>query len=283
MTDFPYVAPPPDGLRLAMAEARGRRFRTAGISSATVGTALVAVLTVLGGTGTQSLVEQPAPEQPAVTQLVPGPAGDQSRQNTVRTVSPSDAHPGASGGNAPSITGVVARGEAPGSGGSTDAGGSTSGTTSAMTRSAAGPSTIGDTCPINKTTSGQASLCPGGYSSQVFDSQGNPVAGTQDLVTSVCSYDARTITAHFDTTLEADMAVLDDKGHELWRWSREHTERPAPHTLSLATGDCWEWRTTWRDVDQAGHRLVAGSYTLRVTSFAKELGSQNVYETTVQV
>jgi len=283
MTEHPYVAPPVDGLRLAMADARGRRYRSAGLSSATVGTALVAVLAVLGGSGTQSLVEQPAPEQPAVTQLVPGPAGDQtSRQNTVGAVS-STGQITAAGlrptGADSGITGQAAR---PDTAARTSSSSFVGPRTTAPMRLAPGnPSTI-DACPVNKTTSGQASLCPAGLS-RTYDNQGNPLTGALDLVTSVCSYDTRALTLHFTTTNEADVAVLDSKRHVLWRWSVEHAPVASPHTLAMGTGDCWEWSTVWAGVNQAGRPLPAGNYTLRLTSYVRELGSQNVVETPLQL
>jgi hypothetical protein len=285
MSDFPYVAPPVDGLRQAMLDARGRRFRTAGFTSASVATALVAVLAVLGGTGTQSLVQQPAPEQPAVTRLVPGP--DEAQGGTDNAVgalsagadvSAAGLRPAGAGGAAPETRAQQAPLGSSGAGS-----GDAPRTTTAMRRSQGSPYTIGDSCPVAKTTSGKLMLCPAASYSQTYDDNGNAITNVMDLIGSVCSYDTSSVLLHFDTDVEADVAVLDSKGHELWRWSREHVTTADPHTVSLGTGECWDWTTRWTGVDQRGRHLPAGTYTLRATSFARELGSQNTYETSVRV
>jgi hypothetical protein len=134
-----------------------------------------------------------------------------------------------------------------------------------------------DACPIQKGTSGQRLLCPGGTYGDHYDSQ-NKLIGT-DLYGTVCSVDPNVVQLHFTTTRELDFAVVDDTGVPRWRWSREHPATTDEHTLQLDTGECWEWSTLWRDVDSNGRRLATGYYTLRVTSSVQELGTQNVYET----
>jgi len=284
VNDFPYVAPAPDGLREAMAHARRRRFRTAGFSTSSVAAAMLVVAALAGGQATQSLIQEPAPQQPAVNQLVPVPVdGTTARNNTV----------GASTGRHSATTpqGTVARGavDPAASSGSGSVSGTRSGasgrpgrpaTTGPMQRAYGSPSI--DECPLQKSTEQQAVLCPSGGYSNHWNDAGTAMVG-EDLTGSVCSFDTRNLVLHFDTSLELDLTVLDEHGQALWRWSKENAAEPDQHTLALGTTECWQWTTLWRSVDQSGHRLAAGNYTLRVTSYAKELGKQNVYETGISV
>ncbi|HUR14983.1 MAG TPA: hypothetical protein VM097_10890 [Mycobacteriales bacterium] len=273
MSDFPAVAPPPDGLRQAMAAARGRRLRSAGLTSATAGSALVAVLALLGGTGTQSLVQQPAPEQPAVTNLVPGPEGERTgTENTVGAVTSTGGRP---------RQGVDSRSR---SGAATLALGTTdtirersltSGTSSKPY--AAGPLTrddngfyvpMGAECNVTGKPEDATTLCPYAQATP------QPTPTHFNLYGEVCSTRTNRTTLHYEGRNEVDMAVYQGSTL-LWRWSRWHPDSPAPHTFDLATGACSSWTYAWTGVDAEGRTLPKGDYTLEVTHFAEELAGRN--------
>ena len=274
MSEHPYVAPPPDGLRLAMAAARGRRFRTAGLSSATLGTALVAVLALLGGTGTQSLVEQPAPEQPAVTRLVPGPAGEHStRQNAVSPSSDGlrQAAPVAGQG---SVDQVLLR--TPADGGAAQP----VGTREQGKAYAAGPITRADgvylpqdpSCNVTGKAADATTLCP---AASVYGPSSPPSAPYQ-LYGEVCSTRTGTTTLHYAGRNEVDMTVVSKAtGDVVWRWSQWHPDGGAAHTLGLVTGGCSGWTYDWTAVDGLGKALAKGDYALTVTFLAAELSGRD--------
>lgn len=275
MSDFAYVAPPVDGLRQALADARSRRLRTAGLSSATAGTALVAVLAMLGGTGTQSLVQQPAPEQPAVTQLVPVPAEDQgTTQNRAGTVSGSTQRTTSSR-TRPSVTQVLARD-------TTDriqprglAGPGTRSTkpyaAGAVVRNDNGVYLPQDpSCNVTGKAEDATTLCPAAY---VYGPSTPPSAPYQ-LYGEVCSTRTGTTTLHYAARNEVDLTVVSKAGTVVWRWSQWHPDGGSPHTIGVVTGGCSSWTYDWTAVDSTGRALPKGDYSLRVTFLATELGGR---------
>jgi hypothetical protein len=274
MSDFPYVAPPADGLRLAMADARGRRYRSAGLSSATVGTALVAVLALLGGTGTQSLVQQPAPEQPAVTQLVPGPDGDRtSRQNTVGAVTAPGVRHRAQTGQG-SVTQVLLHNTTGGEA-STSGSGQAAGKPYAagrLTRNDNGVYVPQDpSCNVTGKAEDATTLCPAAY---VYGPYSPPTAPYQ-LNGQVCSTRTGTTTLHYAGRNEVDMTVVSKTGKVVWRWSQWHPDGGIAHTLGISTGACSSWTYDWTGVDASGQALPKGDYSLTVTFLAAELSGRN--------
>ncbi|MHB8510269.1 MAG: BsuPI-related putative proteinase inhibitor [Candidatus Dormibacteria bacterium] len=74
----------------------------------------------------------------------------------------------------------------------------------------------------------------------------------------------------FDTALEVDFRVIDGGGAETWRWSSTQSFGAQPHTLPLATGQCYRWETTWRGNTDNGRRASAGTYQLEMTPGAHE-------------
>ena len=276
MTEHPYVAPPVDGLRLAMADARGRRYRSAGLSSATVGTALVAVLAVLGGSGTQSLVEQPAPEQPAVTQLVPGPAGEDSgTQNTVGAVTSSGGtHLRAQSGQG-SVSQVLLHDPTTSRDATSVEGGQPAGKPYAagrITRNDNGVYLPQDpSCNVTGKAEDATTLCPAAY---VYGPYSPPTAPYQ-LYGEVCSTRTGTTTLHYAGRNEVDMAVVSKTGKVVWRWSQWHPDGGTAHTLGVSTGACSSWTFDWTGVDATGRALAKGDYSLTVTFLAAELSGRN--------
>jgi hypothetical protein len=271
VNDFPYLAPPEDGLRRAMADARRRRYRTAGFSTSSVAAAALVLGALVGGQGTQSLVEQPAPQQPAVTQVVPD--GGTSARNAPR---PNQVQPGRVAGQSP-VTGSAPVGTSAGTSRSETVGTSSHG--SARPAAAAKPYSAGKitrsdslgylpgdyNCPVN---GGAQTFCP-------YSSASSYSAGVYELFAEVCSTKAHDALLHFGQSNEVDFAVY--KGSTLvWQWSRWHPARDAPHTATVTTGGCLSWTFDWTAVNFQGKKLPAGDYTLETTFLADELSGKEI-------
>jgi hypothetical protein len=102
-------------------------------------------------------------------------------------------------------------------------------------------------------------------------------AGTYQLYADVCSNDPNPVFLHYAGTSEMDFAVVDPRGHEVWRWSRWHALGPTAHTLKVDTGYCTTWTFAWTGVDANGTALpkVSG-YRLRAHFLADELTTRTV-------
>ena len=266
MNDFPYLAPPEDGLRRAFSDARRRRFRTAGFSTSGVAAAVVLVAALVGGEGTQSLVQQPAPEQPAVTHVVPD--GGTANRTAPRPNQAAAAQVGASrpkaAGYAPaavllptSTSGQQHRGEA------------------RATRYVAGPIDRQDNLgsipqPCSISTSGAAPLCPWA-NVQGDGSQANPFVFQAEI----CSNRTSLTLLHYRGANEVDLVVsrVPAKGLpiEVWRWSATNPDTPRPHTIGLEAASCTDWVFTWTKVTSRGAPLGPGSYQLSARFLADEL------------
>lgn len=279
MSDFPYVGPPADGLHLAMATARGRRLRKAGASGSASALALAAVALLAGGAGNQTLIQQPAPQVPAVHRVDKVPSGTVDRP--ARTTGTTALGAGSSlPGTSVSVPGAPVAPAAPTLTGDTTspARGSTSihspvRATGEM-KSGYGNYNSIDSCPVNKGASQQRLICPSVSTSDTWNSDNTKVVSTT-LVGDVCSFDASAIDLHFSTTGELDFVVRDSVGRQVWRWSLEHPAQADRHAIRLTAGDCWQWATPWTFVDQAGKALPTGTYTVEAISSAAELGRQN--------
>lgn len=273
MKDLPHVAPPADGLRQALADARGRRLRSAGLASTAAAGALLTVAVLTGGAGTQSLVQEPAPEQPAVNRIVPG--GPEAPPREDPGISP------------------AARGSAPRRGAAA---------TAVLTPPLTAPGPSDGPGPVSRTSA----RSPSGYAAgpvERFDNNGvtapdtrcNLTGDAQDA-TALCTYAAvsgapRQLQAqvcstrtgltllHYAGRNEVDLAVHDAKGVEVWRWSRWHPDRASPHTLGLSAGSCTTWSLDWAGVDATGRALPKGDYTLRATFLADELADRRTSTT----
>lgn len=272
MKDFPYVAPPADGLHQAMADARGRRLRSAGLTSTAAAGALFTLAVLVGGSGTQSLVQQPAPEQPAVNQVVPGGRDAPSRaipnDGTAARASAGRQGPATSVLTAPSTAQVTPAGAGPVS------------RTSTRSQSgyAAGPVerfdnngfTAPDTgCNLTGDAQDATALCTYAWvSGPPYQLQGQ-----------VCSTRTGLTLLHYAGRNEVDLAVHDAKGVEVWRWSRWHPDTASPHTLGLSAGSCTTWSLDWTAVDATGRALPKGDYTLRATFLADELADRRTSTT----
>ena len=260
MGEFPHVGPPTDGLHLAMATARERRLRKAGISSGFTAAALLVVALVAGTSGRSTLVQEPKPDVPAVVSVdrVPGPAPARRTTATTPLTLPGAAVPAASAAPsaatppAPARPGVTTtRPAVPPAGGTVSV-------TEPMRTGYVSPATAG--CPF------------GGYGPAFCASYSRAADGSSEVLqATVCSLQASSVDLHFTTDLEVDVLVADRTGRTLWRWSAQNPPSPDPHTLGLDPGECVQWSTTWRVVDAAGRRLAKGDYTIRTTSTASEL------------
>ncbi len=276
MTNFPYVGPPSGGLQLAMASARGRRYRKAGMSTSATALSLALVAVLAGSTGRTTLVQEPVPEIPAVTSVDRIPSGtvDAPTANTTgvgavarfgapTSLAGTPKRPG-------SVTGPISVGgvtSVPGAAGSRSAA-----TPTAPYRSAAMKRDDGNSfyiptqfqCAVNNDGTARTSpLCPSAY---VYTPNGT--TKHYGLQSKVCSSDTKTTTLSYGTSREVDLVIY--KGTKaVWHWSRSQgLPVGEPHTLALSTGSCYLWNTEWTGVDDAGEKLPAGNGYRMVASFA---------------
>lgn len=263
MSPFAHVAPSADGLFAAMEVARRRRLRTAGTASSLTAATLSVVAVLWGSPGTQTLLQTPAPERPAVSTILEGP-------RPVPSPAPSGARSDGSGAHA-RFGGVAFAGasasEAPGT---ADEGTQVTDTVRGS-RYAAGPltrqeDTIGvPTCTFSSPEQAATRLCP--YTA----AQGtSPV----QLYAELCSPQPNRSVLHFTGRNDLDFAIYRGTT-QVWRWSQWHPDGGAPHTLALDTGECIIWMLNWTGVDAHGAPLPAGRYTLRTTFLARELSGRN--------
>jgi len=282
VNDFPHVAPSPDGLQRAFADARGRRWRKAGLSTSTVAGGLAVLALVAGGQGTQSLVQQPSPQQPAVSRLVPDgtqPLPSTSRPNQGQGVQVygSDQQRRLSGGQATGTT--------PGGSLRRTSSGTTPGAPAIGPHYAAGPISRSDyetgylpmdtTCAVPAEPNEQPPLCTSANAPYA-------TAAPYDLQALVCSYRTGLTLLHYTGRNEVDLKVL-AKGHEVWRWSRWHPDGGSPHTIGVEANSCTAWTFSWTGVDNQGRTLPKGSYTLQATFLAGELAQERTATTTFTI
>lgn len=261
MSALPLVGPPEEGLRRAMADARARRLRsagaTAGLSAAVVSLGVLA----LGGPATQSLVQQPAPERPAISTVVQGDTSTRSVPDRP-DAAPVGAEAADAGPSAvPSPVASALPHAAPGPVGPP---------TRQVRRYAAGPLTKQSdylTVP-NCAVADAASLCRSVTTYSTSD------ASTLQLKADVCSTRASTATLHYPGRNEVDFVVRDGRGQVVWQWSTWHPDGGAAHTMTLSTGTCTAWWIDWSMVDARGSRLPKGDYTLTGRYLAEEFAGR---------
>ena len=70
----------------------------------------------------------------------------------------------------------------------------------------------------------------------------------------------------FETQQEADFAVVDSTGREVWRWSRGQSFAAYHHTREAGAGQCLWWETGWNGIDDADRKVARGTYTVRMYS-----------------
>ncbi len=274
MSDFPYVAPPADGLRQAMAAARGRRVRTASLSSTAAATALFVAVAVLGGQSTQSLIQQPAPEQPAVTRLVPGPttAIDEATRNTVSAVTSNSAAPPTGNGGLLGVPPLVSGDHNPVEGPDAQEPSQVTGKPYAAGKISRSDGQVylptDPRCNVTGKTEDATTLCP---STTAYASG----TGSYNLYADVCSTRTDTSLLHFEGRNEVDFTIRRGT-KQVWRWSRWHPEVEQPHTIAVDTGVCSQWSLLWTGVDASGQKLPKGDYTLQTTFLANELQGRSV-------
>jgi hypothetical protein len=233
---------------------------------------------VAGGQGTQSLVQQPSPEQPAVSRLVPDgkerlPSVPRPNQGQSVQTFGNDQHrtTAASGDSAAAVQ--------EGTHGSLPLRDQHTGPHSTRPPYVAGPMTRQDnygtylpdtSCPLPRADTQTAQLCT--YAS--YGTQSGPAP--YQLRGEVCSTGTSLALLHYAGRNEVDMAVTSSKGQELWRWSTWHPDRSYAHTISVAGGACTDWLFDWTGVSSSGRKLPKGTYTLKVTFLAAELAQQRV-------
>lgn len=283
MNDFPRIAPPADGLVLAMTTARSRRLRKASASSGASALALTMVAVLAGTSGRSTLTQQPTPEQPAViVQVVPDGQTQSTERgakpNVVSPLSGSAARPGSVAalgptGSSPSAPFIPSDKDTTRTG---------NGRSLPTVPYKAGPIQRNDnglalpTCQVS--SDGQsATVCPTSY-----ESTSGQKAGSHQFQTDVCNSDAQPYTLHFDSSNEVDFAII--KGSkEVWRWSSWHAPKPDAHTAVVGTGACITWTFVWTGVDRHGVQLPPGDYTLRTKNFASEMSGRSIADVTVTV
>jgi hypothetical protein len=94
---------------------------------------------------------------------------------------------------------------------------------------------------------------------------------TTELMFTLCNVAATNTTQTLDyrTAKEADFAVVDRAGHEVWRWSRGQRFAGDAHTREVVSGQCVWWATDWYRVRDDRRALPAGTYRVRMYTTAK--------------
>lgn len=260
MTDFPYVAPPVDGLAQALATARRRRLRTASLTTS-LGASLALVVPLLLGGGSQAvLLPTPDPQQPAVgVTATPAPAGSHAAEANV-----------ASG----PVVGLATRRTSPLPSAAPDPG--TTGWAAApdVTRRdrptlPARPYAAGPLQRQDNVNGYVPSICLHGNDARATGlctaaSATNQGARSVRFEADVCNLDTSATPVWFDTSNEMDFTVLSSSGKPLWRWSTWHAAREAPHNISVDAGACTVWTFDWTAVAASGRALPDGDYQLKV-------------------
>ena len=275
---FEPLAPPRDGLIGAFADARRRRQRKAAASGTAGVLASVVLLSMLGGSAPQVLVQQPAP--PASNGVVdvttaPGHPATAARSSVGAAGKAGAAHRGTTA----AVTGPAGVAMAPAASGA--AAGSLrarpmSAPMSTQTYSQASAVPMPDpACPVTRQEQGEPGLC-----GQAFTTTNSN--GTLRLGLEICNLGPSDSTLSFATTKETDLAIQQNN-KVLWRWSRDRAFTSAQHAWSIAVDNCIDWTTNWSGIDQGGHRLAAGTYDLVATSYASEMGNLSTVTTTVTV
>jgi len=273
MTDFLRVSPGEDGLVAAMSAARARRYRKAGVSTG-FAAALSCLALVAGSAGTQTLIQEPRPELPAVTgvdQLEQTDTVTTPGRNTAGALSVATA----TGPDNAAAAGPVA---AQGPGQIQDSTYDKPLLPRAETPYRAGPMKRDDNyitappidCDVEEST--QRQLC-----TSVSIAQG--AKGVWHMQAQICStrtYETRLTYAQRN---ELDFVVTAN-GEEYWRWSAWHPRVDAPHTLALETGSCTFWSFDWSGVGFDGTKLPKGDYYLKARYLADELTARPVALTT---
>lgn len=260
MNDLPLLPPPQDGLRLALATARHRRLRTAGTTTSLTAAALSVAVLALGTPGTQTLLQEPAPEIPAVTVIV---EGVDDKHVSEQTVTPPRA-------GAWSAATAVGPATAPGAAaGTTTEAGDTTSPRAPVKGYAAGPLTEQYTdlgvpvCSVQDATSLCRTASASGTTSKV------------EFYAEVCSTSTATSLLHFPASNEVDF-VVERAGEPVWRWSSWHQARPQPHVLALGTGACNSWSFAWTLVDAHGAKVPKGDYVMKARYLADEFAGRRV-------
>lgn len=272
MNDFPRIAPPADGLALAMGAARSRRLRKASASSGVSALALTMVAVLAGTSGRSTLSQQPTPEQPAVVvNVVPDgqkrPVDQGTRPSVVLpltssgTSSPLDTTPPAATvvAAAPPSTTLDFSGDHRSSGISSKSAPHVTGPMKSEQQTTS-PSDV--SCPVNKSANGEDVVCPEAFAMPVYASGNSSKVVGYTLETYVCNYTPRTYVLSYASQRELDVVIRNSKGNVVWRWSLEHPDQDKPHALALLTGNCWYWETSWSMVDQQGRAVPKGDYTM---------------------
>lgn len=270
MTDLTPVPPAPDGLAEAFRVARRRRLRTLGATSWVSAGLVLGLLLFVGSGGPITLVQRPSPVAPAVQG------------------SPDPVRPVAQGRHAVRSTpggGAVAPGTAAGLSRRAETASPRSTSVSGLAASAyvSAPITRDDTgVPVPDP---QCAVEADGttHSPQICPSVNARKAGQGfDLYADLCSTSTQPMALHYTSTQEVDFVVYRGQ-RAVWRWSRSHAARPWVHALSLDSGHCRGWHSTWTAVDDEGELLPPGDYRLVADYTAAEAGDRPTWETTFRI
>ena len=237
---------------------------------------LVAAILSLGGGGTSAVLQQ---EQPA--------SGGSSRPSSSPpgTAPTPGASPGPQAGNAtaagaatrltpaPSTTGLP---NVPPPVGRATPTAKPQPTQAGVTRSYTGTSNGAAVTVCNGPDSGRTqapnrdTFCAGGYASPTAVDRQRRVPIQSSVCENRSEINSKKLT--FETDRVVDYPIY--QGSSLiWRWSAGGPAAKRPgHSLAIDPGQCWEWLTTWRAVDDHGEALH-GKFVLKSTSFAKEVTS----------
>lgn len=262
---FATLPPPPDGLAVVRREAaRRRRQRTIGAAAGSAGVgATVAVIVLLtgGGAGGDAIL-RPAP-MPAASQ--PAPTSTFHPEISLNPVSSGRATPAAT--VAPASTRSAATATA----------------TPSATTSTQAPSEPRAGLVLTRTSShysGSPQVCEGGFagsSDNTTQASANwcPSAsatrsdGGIRLAYTICRDSTGAGSLAFESSREVELAVSAGS-KTVWAYSHAQPGSPDRHVLSAKADDCWTWSLDWPGVDDAGHAVAHGTYTLSASSTATD-------------
>lgn len=239
-----------EGFRAAMAQANRVRLRTIGTAACAAALALMvsgsAVTPRATGESRLDVVTTPDPVPPA-----PGAAPTSGPLPTAVTGSP------AAGARPPAAVAPVARQPAAEN---EDVAGSPANLarrpqSTVMTRSRGGSAPQEVLC----TVSSGAGWC---FAARPGFREGP--AHVWALQAGLCGSGVDAVSAHFATTAEVELAILDEQGRVLWSYLADHPAVHGPHdvTVNSSGSGCVEWTAKWFQRTNAGAAVPAGQYRL---------------------
>lgn len=266
---FTELAPPPDGFRAVRAAAASRRRAKSAVTGAGALSVLGVVLALVASSGSRD-------DSLRVTN--PGPDGSSSPapQSTPSAAPSASEHP-----TAPGPSGSPGALAASSGGAGSDAAATEAPNTSPaeyrtpeVTREYVSRASVTGTTVCSGSENGSTDPTLYYTVNWCHSALVSATRGGHDLTQQICRDSSSDAMLSFDDARELDLVVQRPDGKVMWRWSVDHPDAATAHTLAAEREHCWVWTVHWTDVDQGGTALPRGSYTLVVSTTARELGSK---------